>query len=89
MVWTIKFSEVADKDIAKLDKPIKKRILNWLDERLSNCDNPRLWGSKPLTGSHGEKWRYRIGDYRVLCLIRDNVVTVEVVSIGHGRDVYE
>jgi mRNA interferase RelE/StbE len=88
MTWKIEFSEVADKDLAKFDKPIRKRILTWLDERLTDCENPRLWG-KSLTGSHGDKWRYRIGDYRVLCLIKDNVVTVEVVSIGHRKNVYE
>lgn len=88
MVWIVKFSDNADNDISKLDKPIQKRILVWLDKRLTNCENPRLWG-KALTGSHNEKWRYRVGDYRVLCLIRDNVVTVEVVSIGHRKDVYE
>lgn len=87
MVWKVEFSEVADKDIAKLDKPVRRRILNWLDERLTECDNPRLWG-KPLAGSHSEKWRYRIGDFRVLCLLKDNIVTVEVVSIGHRKEVY-
>lgn len=88
MVWIVKFADTADDDLSKLDKPIQKRILKWLDERLTNCENPRLWG-KALTGSHGEKWRYRIGDYRVLCVIKDSIITVEVVDIGHRKDVYE
>ncbi len=88
MAWIVEFSEAADKDISQLDKPIQKRILTWLDKRLTNCENPRLWG-KSLTGSHGEKWRYRIGDYRVLSIIKDNIVTIEVVSIGHRKEVYK
>lgn len=88
MVWTVKFSDNADNEISKLDRAIQKRILTWLDSRLTNCENPSLWG-KPLTGSHGEKWRYRVGDYRILCLIKDSIITVEVVSIGHRKEVYK
>lgn len=88
MAWIVKFTDVADNNLSKLDKPIQKRILTWLDSRLTNCENPRLWG-KALTGSHNEKWRYRIGDYRVLCVIRDHIITVEIVSIGHRKDIYE
>jgi mRNA interferase RelE/StbE len=88
MAWIVKFSENADKDISKLDKPIQKKIISWLDTRLTNCENPRLWG-KPLTGSQSEKWRYRIGDYRVLSIIKDNIITVEVVSIGHRKEIYK
>ncbi len=88
MVWTVKFSDNADHDISKLDKSMQKRILAWLDKRLTGCENPRLWG-KALTGSHNEKWRYRVGDYRILCIINDNIVTVEVVTIGHRKEVYK
>jgi mRNA interferase RelE/StbE len=88
MTWLVKFADTADVDFAKLDKSIQKRIIKYLDERLTNCENPRLWG-KPLTGSHGEKWRYRVGDYRILCVIKENVITVEVVSIGHRKEVYK
>ena len=87
MAWIVKFADTADAVFAKLDKSIQKRIIKYLDERLTNCENPRLWG-KALTGSHGEKWRYRVGDYRILCIIKDNIVTVEVVSIGHRKEVY-
>lgn len=88
MTWIVKFADTADAAFAKLDKSIQKRIIKYLDERLTNCENPRLWG-KALTGSHGEKWRYRVGDYRILCLIKDNIVTVEVVSIGHRKEIYK
>lgn len=88
MVWKIEFSDIADKQLSKLNQTIRHRIINWLDERLSDCENPRLWG-KALTGSHDKKWRYRVGDYRILCIINDNIVTVEVVSIGHRKEVYK
>ena len=88
MVWLVRFADTADVQFAKLDKSIQKRIIKYLDERLTNCENPRLWG-KQLTGSHGEKWRYRVGDYRILCVIKDSIVTIEVVSIGHRKEVYK
>lgn len=88
MVWRVEFSDIVDKQLSKLDKNIRHRIISWLEERLSGCNNPRLWG-KALSGSQGEKWRYRVGDYRILCLIKDQVVTVEVVKIGHRKEVYD
>ena len=88
MVWQVEFSDVVDRQLSKLDKNIRHRIINWLEHRLSGCSNPRLWG-KALSGSENEKWRYRIGDYRVLCLIKDHIVTVEVVKIGHRKEVYD
>lgn len=63
-------------------------LLNWVEQRLVSCENPRLWG-KSLTGSLNEKWRYRVGDYRILCVIKDHIVTIEVVSIGHRKEIYK
>lgn len=86
--YKVEYSQEARKQFKKLDKRIASTLLSWVEKRLINCENPRLWG-KALTGSLNEKWRYRVGDYRILCVIKDNVVTIEVVSIGHRKEVYK
>lgn len=88
LVYKVEYSQEARIQLKKLDRQIANTLLNWIEERLVNCENPRLWG-KSLTGSHNEKWRYRVGDYRILCLIKDNIVTIEMLSIGHRKEVYK
>lgn len=87
MVWQIKFTEPADKQLLSLDKPIARRIIKWLEERIPNAESPKLWGSG-LTGDKSGKWRYRIGDYRVVCEIQDSVLIVKV-KVAHRRHVYD
>ena len=88
LVWKIEFSESAKKDLRKLDNTSSKKIIIWLDKRILSGVDPRLWGKKLKGSLLGDMWRYRVGDYRILCLIKDEVVTVEVVSIVHRKDVY-
>lgn len=85
--YKILYTEHALKQLRKLDKPISKKILTWLDERLAHNTNPRLWG-EGLKGNLGEFWRYRIGDFRVICQIKDNELIILVVQIGHRRNIY-
>lgn len=88
LVYKVEYSQEARKQLKKLDKQIANTLLNWVEQRLVSCENPRLWG-KSLTGSLNEKWRYRVGDYRILCVIKDHIVTIEVVSIGHRKEIYK
>ena len=88
LAWKIEFTDTAKKQLKYFDRPIANKILKWLDERILSGVNPRLWGKQLKGNELGDMWRYRVGDYRVLCLIKDNVVTVEVVSIGHRREIY-
>ena len=87
MAWTVEISDVAERQLRKLDRQIQKRILDWLDDRLEGCKNPRHFG-EPLKGDHAGFWRYRIGNYRVLCEIHDQYVVVLVLTIGHLKQVY-
>jgi mRNA interferase RelE/StbE len=87
LAWTVKISDVAERQLRKLDRPIQKRILNWIDDRIEGCKNPRHFG-EPLKGDRAGFWRYRIGDYRVLSDIQDEKVLVLVLSIGHRRQIY-
>lgn len=88
MVWQIKFSDAAKKDMAALDKPVAKRINKFLRERVAKLDDVRAIG-EALTGDVlGDFWKYRVGDWRVIARIEDELVRVLVVRIGSRRDIY-
>ena len=88
MTYKVEFAEKARKFLKKLDKPTAKLITAWLRKNLENCENPRAHG-KGLTANLSGKWRYRIGDYRILAEIQESKVIILVLEIGHRRDVYE
>jgi len=86
--WRVEISTGARKALAKLDPQAARSILTYLDAKVARAADPRRAG-KPLAGSNlGNFWRYRVGDYRVVADIQDEVVTVLVVRVGHRRDVY-
>lgn len=87
MAWTVEYSDTALKELRKLDKQTAKRIVDFMEERVVGRENPRSTG-KILTGLKGGLWRYRIGDYRIICDIQDNLLRVLVLQIGHRREVY-
>ncbi len=87
MAWTVEISAFAQKQLGKLDKPAAARILDWLDDRIEGCKNPRHFG-EPLNAELSGLWRYRIGDFRVICEISDGRLKVLALSIGHRREIY-
>ena len=87
MVWTIDYTDTAKTQLRKLDKQAAKRILDFMDERIVGRDDPRSTG-KALTGQLGGLWRYRVGDFRVICDIQDGAVRILVVQLGNRREVY-
>jgi mRNA interferase RelE/StbE len=88
LAWQIKFDDAAKKDLAKLDKPIARRITTFLRKRVAVLDDPRSIG-EALTGSKlGEFWKYRVGDYRIISSIEDGELRILVVKIGNRREVY-
>jgi len=86
-MWRIEITRTAEKQITKLDRSAQHSILRFLRERLAAADNPRQWG-RALQGERRGLWRYRVGDYRLICDIRDDVITVVVLEVGHRKDVY-
>jgi len=86
--WVYKFDERAFKDLKKLGKPAQKEILAYLDERVAGKEDPRRFG-KGLRANLAGLWRYRVGDYRILCQIKDGLMIVLVVAVGHRKNVYE
>lgn len=88
MAWQIEVSDAAKKHLAKMGPVEAKRITAFLRERVASLDDPRQLGG-PLQGAHfGGLWRYRVGDYRVLVEIKDEIVTVLVIGVGHRGEVY-
>ena len=88
MIWTIEYTRTAESQLRKLDRQIARRILDYLDDKIAPLENPRTRG-KALTGVLGELWRYRIGDYRVICEIRDKTLRILVVEVGHRKQIYK
>ncbi len=86
MAWRIDFTKAADKALRKLDRLTAGRVLGELEE-IANLDDPRSRG-KALTGNLAGLWRYRVGDYRVVCDIEDGVLVILVVDVAHRREVY-
>ena len=86
MAWKIEVSAKADKSLRKLDRQVARKIVAALAE-LAELDDPRSRG-KALTGNLAGLWRYRVGDYRLLCLIDDEVLVVLVVDVAHRSKVY-
>ncbi len=85
--WRIEITRTAEKQIQKLDRGAQRSIISFLRERLEMADNPRQLG-KPLHGDKGGLWRYRVGDYRLICDIQDEQITILVLRVGHRKDVY-
>jgi mRNA interferase RelE/StbE len=87
LAWTVSWTTEAQDSLAKLDRQIARRIRAYFIERVAPLENPRTLG-KPLRGELREYWRYRIGDYRAVCEIRDQAVVIVVVFVDHRKDVY-
>lgn len=85
--WSVEFTDDALKSLKKLDKTNAKRILAFLEERVATREDPRGVG-RALRGSLAEYWRYRVGDYRVVCQIIDERLVVLVVRVAHRRESY-
>lgn len=87
MAWTIDYTDKAIAQLGKIDRQNAKRIMNFLDGRVTLLDDPRSTG-KALTGPLGGLWRYRVGDYRVICALENAVLQILVIEIGHRKDIY-
>ena len=88
MAWSVELSAEADRELRKLDAQHSKRILKFLRDRVARLDDPRSIG-KALHGSRlGEFWKYRVGDYRLICKIEDDLLVILVLRIGHRKEIY-
>lgn len=88
MNWVYRFDERALKELKKLGFQARRDVIAYLDERVAGNSDPRRFG-KGLRADLAGLWRYRVGDYRILCQIQDRKLLVLVVAVGHRREVYE
>jgi mRNA interferase RelE/StbE len=88
MAWKIEFERAAQKELEKLDNPVARRILKFLYHRVGKLDDPRKIGER-LQGTLSQFWKYRVGDYRLICSLENDRLVVLVLRIGHRREVYK
>ena len=86
MKYQVSYTKAAVKQLKKLDKQTAKSIINYMQD-IQKLKNPRARGKK-LSGDLCEFWRYRVGDFRILCKIEDDILIVLVIAVGHRKDVY-
>ena len=86
-MYTLRYSDRAIKQLTKLDVGVQRLILTWIASNLENCENPRIKG-KGLTANRSGERRYRVGDYRIICDIRDDELIILALSIGHRKNIY-
>jgi mRNA interferase RelE/StbE len=88
MAWKIELDRKAIKDLDRLDPQVARRILHFLHERVAPLEDARSLG-EALKGSElGEFWKYRVGDYRIIAHIEDNLLRILVIRIGNRHEIY-
>ena len=87
MAWKVEITDTARKQLAKLDHQVQVSIIRYLRERIATEENPRRFGA-PLRRELVNRWKYRIGAYRLICDIQDDKLLVLVLLLGHRSRVY-
>jgi len=87
LIWQVKFSETAKRQLNKLQKQTQKDILKYLKKRIKTDEDPQRFGSL-LRRSLSGLWKYRVGDYRLICEIQQEEIVVLVLAVGHRRKIY-
>ncbi|EAC3775847.1 type II toxin-antitoxin system RelE/ParE family toxin [Listeria monocytogenes] len=87
MSYQVRTTTRFEKQLAKLDPQVRRLLLKWLSKHIDGTDNPRATG-KALIGNYSGQWRYRVGDYRVICRIMEDELVVLALEVGHRKQVY-
>ena len=88
MTYAVRTTARFDREFKKLDRYTQRMLKAWIDKNLVNCADPRAH-SKGLTANRSGQWRYRIGDYRLICVIQDAELVILALSVGHRSVVYQ
>jgi len=86
--YKVIYSKYVEKCLDKIPENISAGIVAWFKKNINDKENPRLYG-KPLKGRFKGYWRYRVGDYRIICDIKDKELIVLAIEIGTRDDVYK
>ena len=88
MSYSVETTARFDREFKKLDRYTQRMIKAWIEKNLVDCQDLRIHG-KGLTANRSGQWRYRIGDYRLICLIEDDKLIILALSIGHRSEIYK
>ena len=88
MAFEIEFDPAAVKDLSKLDRSVQQRLLAFLKARVATLENPREIGEALAGATLGGYWKYRVGDWRIICDIQDRRIVVRVLRVGNQREIY-
>ncbi len=88
MVWAIEFDEAAKKELAKLDRQVARRLLDFLKQRVISLKDPRSVGQALKGSKLGEFWKYRDGDFRIIANIQDQKMIILILRVGNRREIY-
>lgn len=88
MTYRVETTDRFDREFSKLDRYTQKMIKAWITKHLIGCTDPRATG-KALTANRKGQWRYRIGDYRLICIIEDDKLVILALTVGHRREIYK
>ena len=88
MAWQIEFDQSAKKELAKLDRQVARRLIDFLKSRVLNLRDPRSVGQALSGSTLGEFWKYRVGDFRIIASIQDDRMIVLVLRVGNRSDIY-
>ena len=87
MTYRLRFTRKAHKQFAALDKYVQRKIQEYLNKYVHDNENPYAVGKRLAENLQGY-WRYRIGDYRIICEIKDDIFEVIAVKVGHRSKIY-
>ncbi len=88
MVWAIEFDEAAKKELAKLDRQVARRLLDFLKQRVISLKDPRSVGQALKGSKLGEFWKYRVGDFRIIANIQDQKMIILILRVGNRGEIY-
>lgn len=88
MGYSVEFDPDAMKDLKKLDRPIQQRLAGFLKDRVATLDDPRSIGEALSGAKLGQYWKYRVGDWRIVCDIQDQRIVVRVLRVGNRKEIY-
>ncbi len=88
MTYTIEVTSRFEREFKKLDRYTKLMINAWIEKNLLDRENPETC-KKTLIENRKGLWRYRIGDYRLICHIEDKKLIIFALNIGHRSGVYK
>jgi len=88
LVWAIEFDVAAKKELAKLDRQVAQRLLDFLTQRVIGLNDPRSVGQALKGSKLGEFWKYRVGDFRIIANIQDQKMIILVLRVASRREIY-